>query len=128
MPNTESFHICHRVYQANLKDNAKAKAMPKAKAQAKAEPKAKAKVEIPLASPDGSSAQGWNPKRAAVPEAPVTQALARPRIEPCPRPAKRTRWEACLEECYHSELVCDIANKESLAAIEAMLGYAPKWQ
>ena len=114
VPNTASSYICHRVYQANLKDMAKAKAEPKAKAKAKA-------------SPDGSSAQGWSPQRAAVHEAPVIQSLAiRSRGEPCPSPAKRTRREAFLEECYHSELVCGLANEENLAEIEAMLGYAPK--
>ena len=49
VPNTASSYICHRVYQANLKDNAEAKAERKAKAKAK-----------PI--PDGSSAQGWSPK------------------------------------------------------------------
>ena len=72
--------------------------------------------------------KGGAPKSAAVPEAPVIQGFASIRSsgEPCPRPAKRTRRERILEECYHSELVCGLANEENLAEIEAMLGYAPK--
>ena len=63
-------------------------------------------------------------RKAAVAAAPTKC----PGPSPKPRPAKRTRKQAFLEECYHSELVYGNGTKENLAAIEAMLGYAPKSQ
>jgi hypothetical protein len=119
--NTElDLFICHRVYQANRKD------LIKAKAETKDEGSRKAAVAAAPSRAKGTwgGSRPHGPRKAAVAAAPTTC----PGPSPKPRPAKRTRKQAFLEDCYHSELVYGNGTKENLAAIEAMLGYAPKSQ
>jgi len=132
--------VCHRVYQQNRKasrreaEGAAAPSSPVATSPRKPSPSSPVKgspggggaVVASRGKPGGGS-QSRAAQEAAAPSSKSSEAQGaeKPTIHTCPRPAKRSRRSACLEELYFSELAYGLGNKSTLESLETQLGYKP---